>query len=78
MTINFEIKETKETSHGTYIIGKFVEPMPLFSNDQKFRLGEFEFEMWGMPKDGFVTLELVSKKVFNWVLEQQVVRLDVL
>ena len=78
MTLNFEIKETKENAHGTFIIGKFVEKPPLFASDQKFQLGEYEFEIWGMPKGELWTLQLVSEKVFNWVLEEQVVRLEFL
>ena len=78
MTLNFEIKETKENAHGTFIIGKFVEKPPLFASDQKFKLGEFEFEIWGMPKAGMWTLQLVPHKTFNEVLEEQIVHLDIL
>ena len=78
MTLNFEIKETKDNAHGTFIIGKFVEKPPLFASDQKFKLGEFEFEVWGMPKADIWTFILTSKKVFNEVLEEQIVHLEVL
>ena len=78
MTVHFEIKETKENAHGTFIIGKFLEKPPLFASDQKFKLGEFELGIWGMPKAGLWTLELVSDKTFNEVLEEQIVHLDIL
>jgi hypothetical protein len=78
MTLKFEVNETKESPHGTYLIGQFLEKPPLFASDQKFRLGAFEFEVWGVPKNGVWTLELVSKKVFNVVVEEQTVLLEVL
>ena len=75
---NFEIEKHTETTFGSFLTGRFLEKPPLFASDQKFRLGEFEFEIWGMPKGELWTLQLVSEKVFNWVLEEQVVRLEFL
>ncbi len=78
MNINFEIEKHTETTFGLFLTGRFLEKPPHFASDQKFRLGGFEFEIWGMPKEELWTLKLVSKGVFNWVLEEQVVRLEIL
>ena len=78
MTINFEIKTTTQTPFGEFIVGTFIEKPPYFSSDQKLKMGAYEFEIFGMPKDGFCTLKLISEKAFNEVLEEQVVQLYVL
>jgi hypothetical protein len=78
MNLNFEIRTTTQTPFGEFIVGTFLEKPPYFSSDQKFQLGAFEFELFGMPKDGFWTLKLVSDKAFNEVLEEQVVQLQIL
>ncbi|NJN35409.1 MAG: hypothetical protein HC817_15275 [Saprospiraceae bacterium] len=78
MIIHFDITATKETSNGTFLIGKFTEKPPYSASNQKFKLGEFEFEIWGVPKAEMWTLILVSEKTFNEVLEEQIVQLEVL
>jgi hypothetical protein len=78
MNLNFEIRTTTQTPFGEFIVGTFLEKPPYFSSDQKFQLGAFEFEIFGMPKNGFWILKLVSDKAFNEVLEEQVVQLYVL
>ena len=78
MTINFEIEKYTETAFGIFLTGRFLEKPPHFASDQKIRLGAFEFEIWGMPKDGLWTLKLNTEGVFNWVLEEQIVRLEIL
>ena len=78
MTINFEIEKQFDTTFGILLVGRFLEKLPNVPMSQKFRLGEFEFEIWGMPKGDLWTLKLVSEKVFNWVLEEQIVRLEIL
>ena len=78
MTINFEIEKHTETTFGSFLTGRFLEKPPLFASDQKFQLGAYEFEIWGMPKGELWTLQLISEKVFNWILEEQVVRLEFL
>jgi hypothetical protein len=78
MILTFDIKEIKETPHGTFITGIFLEKPPYFVSDQKIKLGEYEFEIFGVPKDNLWTLILVTDKVFNEVLEEQVVHLEML
>ncbi|MDZ7880210.1 MAG: hypothetical protein U5L45_21215 [Saprospiraceae bacterium] len=78
MTINFDIEKQAETPFGTVLIGRFMEQPPYFASDQKFKLGKFEFELWGVPRKGIWTLKLVTDTVFNEAMEEQVVVLDIL
>jgi hypothetical protein len=78
MTLKFEVNETKESPHGTYLIGQFLEKPPLLASDQKLKLGEFMFEIWGVPRKGIWTLKLVTEKEFNMALEEQTVLLEIL
>ncbi len=78
MNLDFSIEKHTETTFGLFLTGRFLEKLPPFASDQKIRLGAFEFEIWGMPKDGLWTLKLVTEGVFNWVLEEQIVRLEIL
>lgn len=78
MTLDFNIQTHYQNPFGEFIVGQFLEKPPLFVSDQKFRLGEFAFEIWGMPKGGVWTFKLVTDKVFNMVLEEQLVHFEVL
>ena len=78
MTLNFDIKNHYQNTFGHFIVGEFLEHPPYFVSDQKFRVGEFEFEMWGVLKDKNCTLKLVTEKELNWVLEEQVLKFEVL
>lgn len=78
MTLDFNIKTHNQTPFGEFIVGEFLEKPPHFISDQMFRLGEFEFEIWGMPKEGVWTFKLVTDKVFNMVVEEQLVHFEVL
>ena len=78
MTLDFNIQTHYQNAFGEFIGGEFLEKPPYFTSDQKFRLGEFEFEMWGMPKDGIWTFKLITNKVFNMVLEEQLIHFHVL
>jgi hypothetical protein len=78
MTLSFEVSSTVQNAFGEFIVGKFLEKLSYFPTDQKFRLSTFELEIWGMPKEDVFTLKLVSSETFNWVLEDQIVKLEVL
>lgn len=78
MTLNFEINHHYQNTFGDFIVGEFLEKPPLFVSDQKFKVGEFEFEIWGILKDRHCTLKRISKKEMNWVLEEQVLKFEIL
>ncbi len=78
MILHFDIKEIGETSHGTFLKGSFIEKPPYFATNQTLKMGKYEFEIWGAPKDGIWTLKLIKDVDFNEVLEEQVVQLEVL
>jgi hypothetical protein len=78
MTLNFDIQSHYQNTFGHFIVGEFLEQPPYFVSDQKFRVGEFEFEMWGVLKDKNCTLKLVTEKELNWVLEEQVLKFEIL
>jgi hypothetical protein len=78
MILQFEIQETKDTPHGTFLTGTFVEKPPYFTSDQKVKLGEYAFEIFGMPQGDIWTLKLITDKTFNEVLEEQIVQLEIL
>jgi hypothetical protein len=50
MTLNFEVQETQQNAFGTFLIGRFLEPPPYFASDQKLKLGQHEFEIFGKAK----------------------------
>lgn len=74
--LNFNIKNHYQNTFGHFLEGEFIEQPPYFTSDQKLRVGEFEFEVWGVMKGRHCTLKLVSKKEFNWVLEEQVLKFE--
>ncbi len=78
MILDFNIQTHYQNAFGEFIVGEFLEKPPLFTSDQVFRLGEYAFEIWGMPKEGVWTFKLVSDKVFNMVLEEQLIHFEVL
>lgn len=78
MILHFDITEVKETPHGTFLIGKFTEQPPYFASNQILKMGKYEFEIWGMPKDDIWTLQLMTGGTFNEVLEEQIVQLEIL
>ncbi len=78
MIIQFDIKEIKETPHGTFITGSFMEKPPYFVSNQILKMGRYEFEIWGVPKADIWSLKLLTEVDFNEALEEQVVQLEVL
>jgi hypothetical protein len=78
MIFDFNIKTHHQNAFGEFIVGEFLEKPPHFVSDQMFRLGEYTFEIWGMPKGDVWTFKLVSDKVFNMVLEEQLIHFEVL
>lgn len=78
MILDFDIKEIGETPHGTFLKGSFIEKPPYFASNQILKMGKYEFEIWGVPKDGIWTLKLITEIDFNEVLEEQLVQLELL
>lgn len=78
MILDFNIQTHYQNAFGEFLVGEFLEKPPLFTSDQVFRLGEYVFEIWGMPKGDVWTFKLVTDKVFNMVLEEQLVHFEVL
>jgi hypothetical protein len=78
MILHFDITEVKETPHGTFLIGQFTEKLPYFASNQILKMGKYDFEIWGMPKEDIWTLQLMTEGTFNEVLEEQIVQLEVL
>jgi hypothetical protein len=78
MTLNFDIKNHYQNTFGHFLEGEFLEQPPYFVSDQKFKVGDYEFELWGVVKDRNCTLKLVTAKDLNWVLEAQVLKFEVL
>jgi hypothetical protein len=78
MNLDFSINTTTQNTFGTFIFGQFLETPPLFATDQMLKMGPYTFEIWGRPKGNVWTLKLITEGVFNEVLEEQTVKLEVL
>ena len=78
MILHFDITEVKDTPYGTFLTGSFTEKPPYFASNQILKMGKYEFEIWGMPKDNVWTLQLTTDGEFNEALEEQIVQLEIL
>lgn len=78
MQVSFEVKRVFENTFGHFVEGIFLEETPFFSSNQFFKLGQYQFEIFGNVKAGVWTLKLMTEGVFNEVLEEQIVQIEIL